>query len=121
MVNEEILDIVERIKEAVPFVEKIYLFGSYARGTQTEDSDYDFFVVIPDGSMREIKVMQVIQHKIHEKRVDKSIDVLACTHTNFHEMKEELNALERTVVKEGILLYEQQQKHDFQVVSDSHQ
>ncbi|HZK86250.1 MAG TPA: nucleotidyltransferase domain-containing protein [Desulfosporosinus sp.] len=32
----------------------IYLFGSHAYGTPTEDSDFDIYVVIPDGGIRPI-------------------------------------------------------------------
>jgi len=43
------------ILEAVP-VSEIYLFGSFATGNANENSDYDFYVVIPDDSgMREIE------------------------------------------------------------------
>ncbi|MCL1873413.1 MAG: nucleotidyltransferase domain-containing protein [Clostridiales bacterium] len=46
-VNQEIINITEAIKQAVT-AEKIYLFGSYAYGTPSKYSDYDFFVVISD-------------------------------------------------------------------------
>ena len=38
VINQEIHDITEAIKQAVPS-ERIYLFGSYACGTPNEDSD----------------------------------------------------------------------------------
>jgi uncharacterized protein len=41
--NSIILELVERIKEFDP--EKIILFGSYANGNPTEDSDVDLLVV----------------------------------------------------------------------------
>lgn len=36
---------VERLKP-----EKVYLFGSFADGTYTDDSDYDFYIVVDDNS-----------------------------------------------------------------------
>ena len=39
------LDIVKKNKIVV---EKVYLFGSYARGTATEDSDIDFAIISDD-------------------------------------------------------------------------
>ncbi|MDR2531681.1 MAG: nucleotidyltransferase domain-containing protein [Oscillospiraceae bacterium] len=45
--NAEILKIKDGILSAVN-VEKLYLFGSYTNGTPNEDSDYDFYIVIPD-------------------------------------------------------------------------
>jgi len=45
---EKISFIRDRILEAVPkgAIDKIYLFGSYARGDNTEDSDIDFCILI---------------------------------------------------------------------------
>ena len=49
--NQEIINITEAIKQAIP-AERIYLFGSHAYGKPNPNSDYDFFVVIPDGGIR---------------------------------------------------------------------
>lgn len=35
--------------------DRIYLFGSAARGDAAPDSDYDFMVVLPDDTPREIR------------------------------------------------------------------
>ena len=49
---------IEQIKERVePIAEKyrlksVYIFGSYARGQATEDSDFDFMVDITDSVVR---------------------------------------------------------------------
>ena len=40
-----------RIINAVP-LEKLYLFGSYAAGTANQDSDFDFYMVMPNNGMR---------------------------------------------------------------------
>jgi predicted nucleotidyltransferase len=50
MVKREITDLIKRFinelrKENI-VVKKVFLFGSYARGTQREDSDIDLAVVI---------------------------------------------------------------------------
>lgn len=47
MVNSEITAIKEKIRGAI-LPKWSYLFGSYARDTYTDDSDYDFYVVVPD-------------------------------------------------------------------------
>jgi predicted nucleotidyltransferase len=40
-------EIVRRLVDAYQ-PERIYLFGSWARGEQNADSDYDLLVVVPD-------------------------------------------------------------------------
>jgi len=60
------LDEISRIiAETVP-VETIYLFGSYAYGTQNKDSDIDLYVVFKDEmSMRELDAIVAIRVAIH--------------------------------------------------------
>ena len=44
---DEINELKERLVEQLSPV-KIYLFGSYANGTNDEDSDFDFYIVVDD-------------------------------------------------------------------------
>ena len=57
IITQDIKTIAETIRKAVP-AEKIYLFGSYAYGMPHKNSDYDFYIIIPEGSMRPIEAMQ---------------------------------------------------------------
>lgn len=86
-------------------VSKIYLFGSYARGTQTAQSDYDFFVVIPDGSVRPLEAMQKIYCSLAKSPMNVPVDVLAAYEKDFEERKTLASSIEQTIQKEGILLY----------------
>ena len=101
--QEEIQQIAEIIRKTIP-VEQIYLFGSYAYGEPSEHSDYDFYVVIPDGSMRPIEAMQKARWALaQDVQRMKSIDILASTRSSFDEMKS-LITLERTIDRRGIAL-----------------
>ncbi len=86
-------------------VSKIYLFGSYARGTQTSQSDYDFFVVIPDGSIRPIEAMQKIYCSLALSPMPVPVDILASYEKDFEERKQMPSTIEQTIQKEGVLLY----------------
>jgi predicted nucleotidyltransferase len=100
-VSPEIQRIADTIRQAVP-VEKIYLFGSYAYGTPHKDSDYDFYLIIPDGAMRPIEAMQEAQVALaRNMRRTTPIDILASTRSSFDEMKN-LITLERTIDRRGI-------------------
>ena len=48
-------------------VEQIGLFGSYARGEATEDSDVDIFVKMPPKLFDMIKLKQQIENDLHKK------------------------------------------------------
>ncbi|MEG2097377.1 MAG: nucleotidyltransferase domain-containing protein [Pseudoflavonifractor sp.] len=84
-------------------VEQIYLFGSFAYGTATENSDFDLFVVIPDGSMRPLTAMQEIGYAIFGL-TRRPVDVLVGTRSSFDTRKQQ-PTLERTIDKKGVLLY----------------
>ena len=103
-VNSEILKIKDGILSAVN-VEKLYLFGSYANGTPNENSDYDFYIVIPDGGIRPIEAMRQARSAMWEVDVDKPIDFLAGTTEIFNRRSKGVT-LERKIAREGVLLYE---------------
>ena len=102
--NSEIKRIVEAILGAVPALE-IYLFGSFANGTAREDSDFDFYVVIPDDGMRAIEATWKIQGAIENGT--RGIDMLVGTRSKFDRYKDTLSFIEREVVKTGVKLYGQ--------------
>jgi predicted nucleotidyltransferase len=102
IVNEEIQKITDTIVKTVP-TEKIYLFGSYAYGTPNDDSDYDFYVVIPDGSMRPLEAIQDIYCTI--RGIKRPVDILAGNEEVF-ERRAKAPTLERVIAEEGVILYE---------------
>ena len=103
--ENEIKAITEIIKEAVD-CEKIYLFGSYAYGQPNEDSDLDFYVVIPDDADRPIEVMHKIRLNLGVSEQDIPIDIIATRSSRFADLSV-LPSMERKIVREGVLLYDQ--------------
>jgi uncharacterized protein len=82
---------------------KVFLFGSYARGEENEDSDMDFYIV-EDLSIRKesnaAKYYKALFQLNHAK------DVIVRSPTDFEKNKAILNTLEYDVYKDGIVLYE---------------
>jgi len=103
IINQEILDITEAIKAAVP-AQRIYLFGSYAYGTPHKDSDYDFFVVIPDGELKPVDAMIQARLSLINIKNRKPIDILANYASNFDETAQ-FATMERKIKRDGVLLY----------------
>ena len=104
-VTPEIQRIADTIRDAVP-AERIYLFGSHAYGTPREDSDYDFYVIIPEGSMRPIEAMQEAQVALISLGGIPAVDVKAATQRKFDLMRNWVNTVEKDVAQKGVLLYE---------------
>ena len=101
--NNEVATIKDIIVNSVP-VEKLYLFGSYATGEPNENSDYDFYVVIPNDSLRPVEAVQSIYRSFRGMK-RKPIDILAGTVDTFERRSKQIT-LERTIADEGVLLYE---------------
>ena len=100
--NMEINGIVEAILSTVPVLE-IYLFGSFANGTAKEDSDYDFYVVIPDEGLRAIEATWKIQGAIQNRT--RGIDMLVGTKSKFDKFKNTISFIEGEVARTGVKLY----------------
>ncbi len=93
--------IVESIREATP-AECILLFGSYARGEQTPESDVDLYV-ITNGSERPLATGGRIRRNLlwmsHPR------DVICSSRKNYDSRKRDLSAVEHEVEREGVVLY----------------
>jgi predicted nucleotidyltransferase len=104
-VENEIKAITEIIKDTVE-CEKIYLFGSYAYGNPHKDSDFDFYVVIPDDADRPIEIIHKIRANLGVLEQRTPIEVIATRSSRFADLSV-LPSMERKIVREGVLLYEQ--------------
>jgi predicted nucleotidyltransferase len=105
LLDYEITEINNIIKSTVD-VERIYLFGSYAYGTPDDDSDFDFYMVIPDDGINPLDAVRQARLALIPLNRKKPVDILADSHSRF-EQRSKLNTLERKIVNEGVLLYEQ--------------
>ena len=100
----EISEIVDSILSSVPALE-IYLFGSFAKGTERDDSDYDFYVVISDdGGMRELEASQAIRRSLRGKR-KRSIDMLVGKQSKFNRRKDYFYSIENEIKETGVKLH----------------
>ena len=104
--SDELENIKQTILKTVD-ADAIYLFGSYAYGTSTDDSDFDIYIVIPDGGIRPIEAMQIIGSAIYKEQ-KKPIDILVGRASDFHQRKL-LPTIERTVARDGVTLHGQKQ------------
>jgi len=105
MINDDIIAIKDSILSTVgDECEKIILFGSHVYGTPHKGSDYDFYVVLKDGTENPILIMQ----KIYEYMCDTNyipVDVIANYKSRF-EWRSSQPTIERTIAKHGMVLYE---------------
>ena len=100
---DEINELKERLVEQLSPV-KIYLFGSYANGTNDEDSAFDFYIVVDD-SHTDLIELTVCAFRSVRNIKKRPVDILVCTQSQFDERKNR-PTVEREVFQNGILLYE---------------
>ena len=95
---------VERLKvEFQP--EEIYLFGSHAWGTPTDDSDVDLMVIVPASEERPIRRMQRAHHCLTGMGFAK--DIFVNTRAEFNRYRHLKAALSHKIFEQGKKLYEQ--------------
>jgi predicted nucleotidyltransferase len=93
---------VERLKsEFQP--EQIWLFGSHAWGTPTEDSDVDLMVIVPSSDERPIRRMQRAQRCL--RGIGFAKDVLVNTRSEFDRYRHLNASLSHRISEQGRKLY----------------
>ena len=94
--------IVNKIRHLLPEA-KVYLFGSYATGTQKEDSDIDLCVVVPEFQVRQMETIYLIRQAIRGT-TSLSVDILAFTDEQFDRRANWKSTIQHTVANKGVLL-----------------
>ena len=102
MPTEEIEELKRRIVAQLS-PERVYLFGSFASGANTEDSDLDFYVVVGDGA-QDLAALTARAYRAVRKVKKRPVDILVGTRAGF-EARKELPSVEREVYRKGVLLY----------------
>ncbi len=100
MVNQSIIEAAERFTRLIPSdlkVKKVYLFGSYAKGKEREESDIDIAIVL--GNMTDFFDTQMQLMRIRRK-VDLRIEPHPISEKEFNEM----NPFASEIQKNGIEL-----------------
>ena len=82
--------------------ERIYLFGSVARGDAGANSDYDLLLVLPDDAPPERRRSRLAYETLRDTGI--AADVLVCTHSYFEDRRSLKASLPGTVLREGRLL-----------------
>ena len=103
IVKAELDKLKELIVNALP-VEQIFLFGSYAYGTPSKDSDLDLYVVLKDEiQMREfdagVKIMGIIG-----QTKTKPVDIITTKKSKYLKLTKG-PTMERKIAREGIKIY----------------
>ena len=83
--------------------QKIIIFGSYARGEQSNNSDLDLLIV-KDTSESYYKRPATIRSLFEKQPCP--LDILVFTPEEFEDQKSEINNIVNIAVKTGVVVYE---------------
>ena len=100
--DAELAEVVRRLVEAYQ-PERIYLFGSVARGDAGPDSDYDLLVVVPDDAPPARRDSRLAYDALWHTGI--GADVLVCKRSYFEDRRSLKASLPGTVLREGRPLY----------------
>jgi predicted nucleotidyltransferase len=106
MINDTVIQqLVDKIKQFDP--EKIILFGSYAGGTPTDDSDVDFFVVknVKSEDIREMRlyIRSHLRDIIYHQKV--SVDILLDSQEHINERINLGDTIYAEIMSKGKIIY----------------
>ncbi len=102
----------EIVKALLPLKqEKIILFGSYANGNPTEDSDIDLYVVtnddfIPQSWGEKMKIVNRVSNYINDIRKKYSVDLIVHTKAMNKKFYKLNSSFSRIIREDGVYLYE---------------
>lgn len=100
--DRTLAEIVRRLVEAYE-PERVYLFGSAARGDTGPESDYDVLLVVPDDASRDRRDSRRAYEVMWSLGV--AADILVWTRADFDETSSVVTSLPATVLREGVLLH----------------
>ena len=100
---EELQEVIRRLADNLQ-PEQIYLFGSYARGTQIHgQSDIDLLVIVPDSDLPRHKREALYYDTLWGLTIP--VELVVLTREEFNRTKRVKTSLASTALKQGILIY----------------
>ena len=82
---------------------RVYLFGSFAYGNYTDESDLDFYIVVADGETDLVALTTEAYRSIRSIK-KRPVDIIVGTKSRF-EKRKVIPSVENEVYKKGVLIY----------------
>jgi predicted nucleotidyltransferase len=108
-INSILGDLINKLKVSDPY--KIILFGSYANGNETENSDIDLMVILDNNDVsktyaeRQSKKLH-IRKLVREINYKMALDILVYSKEELKKIKEYGNYFIDEIEKTGTVIYE---------------
>lgn len=83
---------------------RLYLFGSFAEGRDTQDSDLDLYIVVEDDA-KDLAALTTAAYRAVRKIKKRPVDIVIGRAAQF-EARKRIPSVENEVYRKGVLLYE---------------
>ena len=83
---------------------RLYLFGSFAEGRDTQDSDLDLYIVVEDDA-QDLAALTTAAYRAVRKIKKRPVDIVVGRAAQF-EVRKRTPSVENEVYRKGVLLYE---------------
>ena len=100
--DEKLAQVISRLAEHIR-PDKIILFGSYAWGSPTEDSDIDLFIIVEESAKQAYRRAQDVYRILRGLSVP--VEVLVYTRAEVERARKVATSLTAKVLAEGRVLY----------------
>jgi predicted nucleotidyltransferase len=92
-------------------VSKVILFGSYAKGTQSKDSDIDLLVVTQDDFIFEsfaqkMEIKLKIANALNSLRIHADVDLIVHTKPMYEKFLQLNSGFKKEIISSGFIIYE---------------
>jgi predicted nucleotidyltransferase len=104
MIQDKKLEKIKNIIVETVHPDKIILFGSRAKGTNREDSDYDIFI-LKNGIENERVVTRAVNKALFRSHVYDEIDLIAANPEKFKKHKDNKYLVYKDIYDQGIAIY----------------
>jgi predicted nucleotidyltransferase len=84
--------------------DQIILFGSYARGDNTEKSDIDLLIIKKD-LKNGLKIVDSIYMAFYENKIMVPVDLLTIDYNKYIKINNEIGYIYKTIKEQGKILY----------------
>jgi uncharacterized protein len=100
------VDLAVKLAVEIANPSRVYVFGSWARGEATIDSDLDLAVLIPEDRRDELEELDdKIRHELAD--LPMSIDLLLVSEGEFSRFQHSVNSVYYKIGRQGALVYSQ--------------
>ena len=106
-------DIISQISNSLQHlnVSKVILFGSYAKGTQSGNSDIDLLVVTKDDFVfesfaKKMEIKLIVSEALNSLREYADIDLIVHTKPMFEKFLQLNSGFKKEILSSGIVIYE---------------